>query len=90
MGNQVHKSFRSGHDLRPNQSRQSIARQKCGAQLTLTVLVPEDGKLAFAIHGDLAGTLALASHGKSPADAEMLVQMKLVAGAASEPATFRS
>jgi site-specific DNA recombinase len=54
------------------------------------VLVPEGEVLRIEIHGELAGILELGRQGKTPgrsrASAE---QIKLVAGAGFEPATFR-
>ena len=64
-------------------------RDAIRALIEAIVLVPVDGKLAIEVRGDLAGILALASRGSSRVDPGMLVQMKLVAGAGFEPATFR-
>jgi site-specific DNA recombinase len=54
------------------------------------VLVPEGEELRLEIHGDLAGILELCRQSKTPgrsrASAE---QIKVVAGAGFEPATFR-
>ncbi len=53
-------------------------------------LVPENGELRIDLKGELAGILALASDTKKPADhRDGLEQIKLVAGAGFEPATFR-
>ncbi|PIW29656.1 MAG: resolvase [Rhodospirillales bacterium CG15_BIG_FIL_POST_REV_8_21_14_020_66_15] len=54
-------------------------------------LVPEDGELKVELKGDLAGILQLCSTSKSPSSLspERLEQVKLVAGAGFEPATFR-
>ena len=54
-------------------------------------LVPEDGKLAVELRGNLAGILQLCSESKKAASGEaaFLAQVKLVAGAGFEPAAFR-
>ena len=54
-------------------------------------LVPEDGELKVELKGNLAGILQLCSTSKSPSSLspERLEQVKLVAGAGFEPATFR-
>ena len=57
------------------------------------VLVPEDGKLAVEVRGDLAAILALGQNAdarrEGRASGALLEQVKLVAGAGFEPATFR-
>lgn len=56
------------------------------------VLTPrEEGGLAVDLHGDLAGILGMARNGGKPLDEkdDLVQQVKLVAGAGFEPATFR-
>ncbi len=55
------------------------------------VLVPEDGALKVDLKGALAGILQLCADDKNPSrfSPEGLLQLKLVAGAGFEPATFR-
>ena len=57
------------------------------------VLVPDDGKLAIEVRGNLAGILALGTNAdarrEGRASGALLEQVKLVAGAGFEPATFR-
>ena len=55
------------------------------------LLTPEDGELRIDLKGELAGILSLAAGKKKP-DAQLrigLEQIKMVAGAGFEPATFR-
>jgi hypothetical protein len=57
------------------------------------VLVPVDGRLAIEVRGDLGGILALGQTQKARRDGRvdqlLIEQVKLVAGAGFEPATFR-
>ena len=63
------------------------------------VLTPVGGEVTIDVHGDLAGILSVATGGKAVAGvglvrgrcdpAELAAQVKLVAGAGFEPATFR-
>ena len=57
------------------------------------VLVPEEGKLAVEVRGELAAILALGQNANTRPEARLhealLEQVKLVAGAGFEPATFR-
>ncbi len=61
----------------------------CGGLFELPVA--EDGELRIDLKGELAGILAMSSGGKNPAAAMRggLEQIKVVAGAGFEPATFR-
>jgi plasmid stabilization system protein ParE len=55
-------------------------------------LVPEDGRLRVELRGELAGILAPSAGGKKPGGvsaAGLAQQIKMVAGAGFEPATFR-
>jgi hypothetical protein len=58
------------------------------------VLVPQDGKLAIEVRGDLVAILALSTSANTRPSGrvheDLLVQVKLIAGAGFEPATFRS
>ena len=56
------------------------------------VLTPEDGTLRVDSRGELAAILGLCADGKKPgavSRAGLLEQVKMVAGAGFEPATFR-
>ena len=53
------------------------------------VLTPVDGKVEIDVRGDLAGILTLSVQTKNPAGGAGLSQVKMVAGAGFEPATFR-
>ena len=55
------------------------------------MLTPSHGKLEIELRGDLAGILALseASKGNAFSSNEKALQIKMVAGAGFEPATFR-
>jgi site-specific DNA recombinase len=53
------------------------------------VLTPEKGQLRIELRGNLAAMLAATQQTKrSPDTGDLLVQIKLVAGAGFEPATF--
>ena len=67
------------------------ARDDIRALVGRIVVSPEaDGGAALWLAGDLAGILSLAADSKKPAaDAGGLDEMKVVAGAGFEPATFR-
>ncbi len=53
------------------------------------LLEPDGGRLKITLKGDLAGMLSAARDGKrSPETGDLLLQIKLVAGAGFEPATF--
>ncbi len=53
------------------------------------VLTPTDGKVEIDVQGDLAGILTLSVQTKNPAGQAGPSQVKMVAGAGFEPATFR-
>ena len=52
-------------------------------------LTPVDGKVEIAVQGDLAGILTISTQSKNPAAGATGSQVKMVAGAGFEPATFR-
>ena len=53
------------------------------------VLTPHQGELQIELKGNLAAMLSAATNAKrSPDTGDLLVQIKLVAGAGFEPATF--
>ena len=68
-------------------------REAIRALVEAIVLVPEEGRLAIEVRGDLAAILALgqtqAPGREGRVHEDLLVQVKLVAGAGFEPATFR-
>src|SRR5690606_14525259 len=53
------------------------------------VLTPVDGKVEIDGQGDLAGILTISAQRKNPAASAAGLQVKMVAGAGFEPATFR-
>lgn len=53
------------------------------------VLTPTDGKVEIDVQGDLAGILTISTQTKNPAGGAGRWQVKMVAGAGFEPATFR-
>ncbi|UHD47706.1 recombinase family protein [Aureimonas altamirensis] len=53
------------------------------------VLTPVDGKVEIDVRGDLAGILTISAQSKNPAAGAAGSQVKMVAGAGFEPATFR-
>ena len=70
------------------------AREAIRVLVEAIVLVPEAGKLAIEVGGDLAAILALGAKNASTrregrVHGDLLEQVKLVAGAGFEPATFR-
>ena len=68
-------------------------REALRALVEAIVLVPEDGALRIEVRGDLAAILALGQNANTRregrVDEDLLLQVKLVAGAGFEPATFR-
>ena len=68
-------------------------REAIRALVEAIVLVPEDGRLRIEVRGDLAAILALGQNANTRpvgrVDEALLEQVKLVAGAGFEPATFR-
>jgi len=81
-------------------ARRSEATALVRGLVARIVLRPENGeggmRLAIDLEGELAGILRLASKGKSPSGQglksqgiDFVEEIKLVAGAGFEPATFR-
>ena len=59
------------------------------ALIEAILLEPDGDKLKITLKGDLAGMLSAARDSKrSPDTGDLMVQIKLVAGAGFEPATF--
>jgi site-specific DNA recombinase len=59
------------------------------ALIETIVLEPDGDQLKITLKGDLAGMLSAAKDSKrSPETGDLLLQIKLVAGAGFEPATF--
>jgi hypothetical protein len=77
-----------------DQGRAAIARISEGplqsrALFEAILLEPDGDELKITLKGDLAGMLGAARDSKrSPETGDLLVQIKLVAGAGFEPATF--
>src|SRR5215207_9017957 len=65
------------------------AREAIRALIEAILLEPDGDRLNITLKGDLAGMLSAARDSKrSPDTRDLLVQIKLVAGAGFEPATF--
>jgi site-specific DNA recombinase len=65
------------------------AREAIRALIEAILLEPDGERLKITLKGDLAGMLSAARDSKrSPDTGDLLVQIKLVAGAGFEPATF--
>jgi site-specific DNA recombinase len=99
----VHPSMARIYRERVANLRTALAQEDCqveAAEILRTLIdlieltpVRPDGKrtLSIALHGHLAGILALSANKKGPLDESdpMVECTKLVAGAGFEPATFR-
>jgi site-specific DNA recombinase len=73
------------------ESEESLAgaREAIRALIEAILLEPDGDQLKITLKGDLAGMLSAARDSKrSPDTGDLLVQIKLVAGAGFEPATF--
>jgi site-specific DNA recombinase len=76
------------HALESEESRTS-AGEAIRALIETILLEPDGDELKITLKGDLAGMLSAAGDSKrSPDTGDLLVQIKLVAGAGFEPATF--
>ena len=65
------------------------ARDAIRALIEAIMLEPDGDQLKITLKGDLAGMLSAARDTKrSPDTGDLMVQIKLVAGAGFEPATF--
>ena len=65
------------------------AREAIRALIEAILLEPDGDQLKITLKGDLAGMLSAARDSKrSPETGDLLVQIKVVAGAGFEPATF--
>jgi site-specific DNA recombinase len=72
-----------------NEESRTGAANAIRALVEAIVLEPDDGRLKITLKGDLAGMLSAARDSKrSPDTGDLMVQIKLVAGAGFEPATF--
>ena len=72
-----------------NEESRTGATEAIRALIETILLEPEGDKLKITLKGDLAGMLSAARDSKrSPDTGDLLVQIKLVAGAGFEPATF--
>jgi site-specific DNA recombinase len=66
------------------------AREAIRALIETILLEPNGDELKITLKGDLAGMLSAARNSKrSPDTGDLMVQIKMVAGAGFEPATFR-
>ncbi len=76
------------HALENEDSRAGAADAIRGL-IEAIVLEPDGERLKITLKGDVAGMLSAARDSKrSPDTGDLLVQIKLVAGAGFEPATF--
>ncbi len=74
--------------LESEESR-TAAREAIRALIEAILLEPDGERLKITLKGDLAGMLSAARDSKrSPDTGDLMVQIKLVAGAGFEPATF--
>ena len=74
--------------LEAEESR-AVAADGIRALVEAILLEPDGDELKITLKGDLAGMLSAARDSKrSPDTGDLLVQIKLVAGAGFEPATF--
>ena len=72
-----------------NEESRTGAAEAIRALVEAIVLEPDGDQLKITLKGDLAGMLSAARDSKrSPDTGDLLVQIKLVAGAGFEPATF--
>jgi site-specific DNA recombinase len=72
-----------------NEESRTGAREAIRALIETILLEPDGDQLRITLKGDLAGMLSAARDSKrSPDTGDLLVQIKLVAGAGFEPATF--
>ena len=72
-----------------NEESRTGATEAIRALIEAILLEPDGDKLKITLKGDLAGMLSAARDGKrSPDTGDLMVQIKLVAGAGFEPATF--
>ncbi len=72
-----------------NEESRTGAVEAIRALIETILLEPDGDKLKITLKGDLAGMLSAAKDSKrSPDSGDLLVQIKLVAGAGFEPATF--
>jgi site-specific DNA recombinase len=72
-----------------NEESRTGAVEAIRALIETILLEPDGNELKITLKGDLAGMLSAARDSKrSPGTGDLLVQIKLVAGAGFEPATF--
>lgn len=72
-----------------NEESRTSAVEAIRALIETILLEPNGNELKITLKGDLAGMLSAATDSKrSPDTGDLLVQIKLVAGAGFEPATF--
>ena len=72
-----------------NEESRTGAREAIRALIEAILLEPDGDQLKITLKGDLAGMLSAARDSKrSPETGDLMVQIKLVAGAGFEPATF--
>ncbi len=72
-----------------NEESRVSAAEAIRALIEAIILEPDGDELKITLKGDLAGMLSAARDSKrSPETGDLLVQIKLVAGAGFEPATF--
>ena len=79
------------HEALANETTSGEAMELIRSLIDAIVLMPEGGSLRVEVRGELAGIMSLAAASKKPGlgDRASAEQIKMVAGAGFEPATFR-
>jgi site-specific DNA recombinase len=79
------------HEALADEASRDEAFELIRSLIDKVVVTPTEGDLHIDLHGELAGILGLCREGRRGGgfDAETVAQIKVVAGAGFEPATFR-
>jgi hypothetical protein len=79
------------HEALADETSRDEAFELIRSLIDKVVVTPAKGEVHIDLHGELAGILGLCREGRRGGglDAETLAQIKVVAGAGFEPATFR-
>jgi site-specific DNA recombinase len=79
------------HEALADEASRDEAFELIRSLIDKVVVTPTEGDLHIDLHGELAGILSLCRERRrnGPLDAETVAQIKVVAGAGFEPATFR-
>src|SRR5262245_48407036 len=93
----LHPEMAELYRLKVSTLAQALERQETRTEATealrglvdAIILTPTDGELRIELKGNLAAMLSAATNAKrSPESGDLMLQIKLVAGAGFEPATF--